>query len=92
MPKTIKITNTNGTSMGTKVFDAETGAEIRGVESISVLYEVDKPVTADVRVAFVQHETLATPRFMMADPRTGSMREISKIIFADGQVFDPKAE
>jgi hypothetical protein len=90
--KTVKIISEHGIVAGTRVINTETGAEIPGVQSITInMPSAEDIVTADLRVVLVEAEVNARPRFFASyadsDGR-GWLREVAKIIWADGGSTD----
>ncbi len=72
-----------GAPLKTKIL-TEDGAELRGVTSINLEISNASPVvTATIEIAaFLDASTEA--KFIIADPRHGFMRPVSRIVFADG--------
>lgn len=69
--------------METKVFTKD-GAELKGITSIDLHISNASPiVTATIEIMSLL-DTSAEPRFVVADPRDGFIRKVSRIVFADG--------
>lgn len=83
----VKITSDEATYT-TKVVDADTGAEIKGIASMDVTFRVDDVVRARIELCSVNVKTSASAEIVVADPRTGDMKAIKRIEFADGSTFD----
>lgn len=77
---------------GVTVTDVETGEPIKGIEAVDIEVRAREPIRVNLTVAFAEMNLMGKPSFRMADPRTGSMRKIAKVVFADGQVFEPETE
>ena len=88
--RTVKIISTGGSGIGTKVIDQTTGAEIKGVQSLSIsITGADEIVRADLRLVLVEAEVEGHPRYLVMHPGTGVLQPITKIVFDDGSEFDP---
>ena len=64
------------------------GKELKGVTSATVHYEVNAAVRADLKV-FIAHEAISGKLHWYAnDPQTVDWKEIRRIEFDDGSVFE----
>jgi hypothetical protein len=86
----VKIVSTSGVVLGTRITDSETGAEVHGVTGLTIdMPNAGAVVTATLRVALVEVDVEAEPRFVVLDPRSGEPRPFARIVFADGDEFVP---
>ena len=83
--KPLRITNETGMTRDTKVTDIRTGVEITGVQSITLTMLPDEVVLATIKLIFVQCDEACAGRFQAVDPYTGELRDVSKIVWADGE-------
>jgi len=74
-------------SQGTKVFINE--QEIHGIFSIDVRYRVDEPVEAIVQLWGQELPHDALGKIVVPHPVSGELSEIKKIVFVDGETFEP---
>jgi hypothetical protein len=86
--ETIRIVSPSGTGMGTKVFCAESGAEIQGIEKLSLVIAADDINRATVQIACASIDTNAKAEYLVASPSNGEMKAVRRIEFADGEAFD----
>jgi len=76
---------------GVKVTDAVTGEEIHGIHKMTVNYEPDKLITAEVHLCPVVHNAYCEDTgFFMRAPFGGQSKKISMIIYADGTTWDAR--
>lgn len=84
----IKIVNSgNGGVVGTKVINAETGAEIEfGVTGLSIdMLDVNDFVRATLKVALVNTEvTVGKAEWIAVNPSTGKFEPVASITYRDG--------
>jgi hypothetical protein len=87
--RNVKIVS-DGIGYGTKVFDALTGTEIKGVTGVRWTIDADtKVATAQIDLLSVAFESTETPgNFYMVDPRDGKLRCVTSVTFDDGAVMD----
>ena len=77
MKKTIKIVNETGIGQDTKVYDANTGKELRGVRSITInKIEVDEVVTANIE--FIVSEMDIVSKEFIAQKKTTDVTTMGK--------------
>ena len=88
----VNIESRGGTSTGIAITDAETGAPIPGVIEADVAIRPDAPIKARLTLSLVRLKLQAGPVFFVYDPRTGARKRVAKIVYEDGQVFEPGAE
>lgn len=88
----VNIESRGGTATGIAITDAETGAPIPGVAEADVEIRPDAPILARLTLSLVRLKLQAGPEFFVYDPRTGARKRVAKIVFTDGQVFEPGAE
>ena len=74
------------TGMGTKVFSGDT--EINNIKSIDVHYRVNDVVTATIEVISAMDDVGAFAVFMVGDPKTGDLKQVKRVEFEDGSVWD----
>ncbi len=72
-------------AQGTKVFSGD--QEIHGIRSMDVHYGCDEIITASMELMLFPGDVFARACFLMDDPQTGERKEVSRIEFADGSVF-----
>lgn len=70
---------------GTTVTDIETGEPIRGIRSITATIAVNEPNRLYVEMMITEMEVQGVTVWGVADPRTGDVREVKEIKFADGE-------
>lgn len=85
--KAVCVTNPTGNVGDTRVHD-ELGAPIRGVQRVTVIHTVDAPPRAYLDLVMVRQDTRAEGRFSVLHPKTGELKEIRAIEFADGERVD----
>lgn len=86
--KTVKIT-TDGRIYMTKIVDAETGAEIKGVQRVEIDISAGTLcVTAKVSLLAPAFEGQAAAEFQMLHPKTGEPATIRSITFAGGETVE----
>lgn len=69
------------------VISASDGSPLQGV--CRAVWEADAAgTTLQLQFEVIETQLDAKPQFLVADPRTGELKEIAKITFADGAVFD----
>jgi hypothetical protein len=84
------VTPGDGCAIGTKVYDAESGQELKGIESIE-MGRIDSQsviIRADIGFMLVDFEGFAEPRFRVIDPRSGEFRAFKRIVFEDDDIFE----
>ncbi|WP_192246112.1 hypothetical protein [Mesorhizobium silamurunense] len=68
--------------------DVETGKDIPAVVSVEVpRFGADDPIRVNLEI-FAEMELVGEPRFIVADPKTGTKREVKSITFADGETIE----
>jgi hypothetical protein len=83
--RSLKIINPTGAPLDTKVIDAETGVPWQnGIESITV-HVAQFGITAELLMPTIHLEIAVEGRFSICDPRSGKIREVSRVTFADGE-------
>jgi hypothetical protein len=75
---------------GVTVTDAQNQL-IKGIGGVEISIRPDDVVRAKLEICMSKLKLSGVPTFMVADPRTGKMKPVAKIEFADGTVFDPSA-
>ncbi len=88
----VNIESRDGTSTGIAITDAETGAPIPGVEEADVVIRPNDLIRARLTLSLVRLKLQAGPEFFVYDPRSGARKRVAKIVYTDGQVFEPGAE
>lgn len=84
MIKSVRVVNDTGGPFHTKIYNAETGAEIHGATNISFSHGVDSDPRVTIDLLGVSSSFVAPPSFRVMHPETGDLREVSSITFADG--------
>ncbi|TIX28901.1 hypothetical protein [Mesorhizobium sp.] len=83
------VTPGDGASVGTKVFDVESGREISGIVAVEMpRFEAGDPIFLKLELLAGVLEITGAPRFCVADPKTGKPREVKSITFADGETVE----
>ncbi|PJI56010.1 hypothetical protein CTI14_00305 [Methylobacterium radiotolerans] len=77
-------------SKGISVTDAE-GQPIKGIGGAEISIRPDDVVRLKLEICLSELKLSGAATFMVADPRTGKMKPVARIEFADGTVFDPTA-
>jgi hypothetical protein len=77
-------------AQGISVTDAE-GQPIKGIGGAEISIRPDDVVKVKLEICLSKLNLSGVPTFMVADPRTGKMKPVVRIEFADGTVFDPSA-
>lgn len=85
--KTARITNPNGRDYATKIYDAETGAEIHGVTKVEFVHEAGGSPRAALHLFMPEIDAVAPAAIKMMDPATGEIKLVKRIEFSDGTVF-----
>ena len=74
----------DGTPKGSRLQDAE-GRDIKGIKSLGWKLRVGDPLaTVDVELDHIEVEAEGVARFFVAHPEGGGLKQVSKVIFADG--------
>jgi hypothetical protein len=81
-------TGSNLTGWGSSLFDAESGAELRGVRRITATAEVDDITTVEAEFVSAEVDIKGVLRAMIADPGSGDLKQIAKITYADGTEWE----
>ena len=84
----VLIKSESGVSLGTKVTNADTGEEIQGIAGISVDIRVNDIVRAKIDLCCVQLGVAASAEYQVISPKTGDMKAVKRIEFADGEVLE----
>jgi hypothetical protein len=85
----VKIKSSTGVANGTMVTNAETGDEIKGITSLSIDIRANDLVRATISLAAVEVDVDgAAAEFHVANPKTGDIKAVRRIEFADGEVVD----
>ncbi|GAN49710.1 hypothetical protein ACXR8U_13755 [Methylobacterium radiotolerans] len=88
MIKSVKVASQGGMGFGTRVVDAESGAEVHGVERIAIPeFGADDLIRVELRLALMEFEVEGRPHFQMIDPGSGVIMDVASITFADGTEF-----
>lgn len=75
----------NGTGiMGSSLVDLASGAELQGVTRVVASMEMDNYNTIEAVFIGAEIDVEGELRPKIIDPATGELREISRIVFADG--------
>lgn len=83
--KSVRIQNDSGVVHDTKITETESGATIHGATGVRLDFVVGEPVRATIDLAFLPVDTVAEGKFVGVNPKTGEMKEIKSIEFADGE-------
>ena len=84
-PQHVRIINKTGVGYGTQIFNAD-GTEIQGVTTVSVdRFGCEDVVTVNLTISIVDFEIDGKPRWLTADPKTGELRELKALEFANGE-------
>lgn len=84
----IRIKSEGGVSNGTVVTNSETGEEIKGITGIAVDLRVNDLVRAKIELCAAQVDVVAQAEFLVASPKTGDLKAVRRIEFADGEVVE----
>ncbi|WP_029581945.1 hypothetical protein [Bradyrhizobium sp. URHD0069] len=84
----VRIKSEGGIANGTKVIDTVTGAEIQGIERIAIDLRAGDLVRAKIDLCAVQLDVAAHAEYRVASPKTGDMKAVRRIEFADGEVVE----
>lgn len=82
------ITPGDGSPLGTKVIDVETGEEVKGVRRVDIKIAVDDAIRMTVELCANAVEAQGVAEYQVADPKTGKLRKVKRIEFADGETID----
>lgn len=83
---TVRIVG-NGRTDGTKVLDAVTGEELRGVAAVKFEHSALRSPSAELSVLCVGIDLTTGGQFMVAHPVTGEVKRVKRIEFKDGTEF-----
>jgi hypothetical protein len=83
----VRIKSEGGISNGTMVTSAD-GEEIKGITGISIDLRVNDLVRAKIDLCAVLVDCTAQAEFRIAHPKTGDIKAVRRIEFADGEVID----
>lgn len=84
----IKIVSNSAISRGIQILDGETGTPIHGVTSVDIRIRPNEIITAELTIFCEKIETPATARVMAVDPKAGGTKEVRRIEFVDGTVYE----
>jgi hypothetical protein len=74
---------------GTKIFNAETGDEIKGIAGLTIRMAPDAYNTVEAEIVAAEFEVSGYATFYAADPSSGESKAIKRIEFADGTEWVP---
>ena len=87
MPRQIRVENSTGHGIYTKVTDIETGKEILGVSSVRIApITGNEPVTAELELSTIL-DLKAAAQFSMIDPATGRRRLVKSVTFDNDETI-----
>ena len=78
----------NQTGWGSSLLDAETGAELHGIRRIVATVAVDDITTVEAEFVSAEVDINGVLRAMVADPASGEMKRVAKIVYADGTEWE----
>lgn len=82
----VKITSNGYESLGTKIVDAETGAELHNVFKLQIVIEPGELVKASAEI-IASCEIDAVLTYWMMDPsKPSELRQLKSVTFDDGEV------
>lgn len=79
----VRIVSDEGIGLGSRIIDQKTGAEIRGAVGLEVSIRLDDINRAQVELGSVAVDIVAMADFRVKDPRSGDLRRVARIVFAD---------
>lgn len=78
-----------GVSPGAGVSITDAGGEqIPGIESVLISIKPNDVVRAHLQICAIDLMTEAVPTFQIVHPKTGDLREVKRIEFANGEALD----
>jgi hypothetical protein len=83
----IRVTS-DGTSHRTKITNAETGDEIKGISRVKIEITHSDIVRATLDLVAPQIDTRGKAEYRVSSPKTGELKKVRKIEFADGEIFE----
>ena len=87
--RTIHI-RTHGARTLRSVVTTDKGKRIPGIKAIDLRMRLNEAITATVEL-YSGFEGDAVPTFVMLDPVSGNRKQIVKVEFVDGSVYEPDA-
>jgi hypothetical protein len=86
--KTVRIVSPDGLAHSTQITNSESGEEIPGVIRVDIEIVAAKECRAKLELGLLQTDITATAEFRMVDPKTGELKVVKRIEFADGKSVD----
>ena len=87
--RNVKIVSAGGIGSGTKVYDTDSGEEIRGVTAISIKrFQANEFINAVIELAGTQLEIEARGKFLAMHPPSGKLKPIKSITYASGETVE----
>jgi hypothetical protein len=88
--RSISIFNDTGHTLGTKITDDETGANLaQCAEYMQVEFRPGEPVRAEITLGMVKSDIKrAEATFWITHPETGHLVEVRSVVLADGTTLE----
>jgi hypothetical protein len=88
MPSQIRVENSAGYGVYTKVTDILTGKEILGIRSVTIApITSSDPITAELELTTIV-DIKATAQFSMIDPASGRRRIVKSVTFDNDETIN----